>query len=366
VCIAGERALGDTVIAADARLRLPFARRIVAGRNSIQLSLRFHMRALLCKTLDGPEALELAEIEPPQPAEDEVIVRVRAVGLNFLDTLMTRGKYQFKPELPFSPGGEIAGEVVEFGAAVDGLSVGDKVCAFVSWGGAREHLAVKAKSVIKVPVGVSDEVAAGISVTYGTAMHGLRDRGRLKAGETVAVLGASGGAGLAAVEIATLMGARVIAAASSDEKLAVCREHGAQELLNYATTDVKQGLRDLTDNKGVDVIYDCVGGHYAEPALRSIAWMGRYLVVGFAAGEIPKFPINLMLLKSCDVVGVFWGQEVVRNPEQHRENMQQVLEWVAAGKLKPHVHATFPLERTAEAINLLDKRVVRGKVIVTL
>ncbi len=324
------------------------------------------MKALLCKTLDGPDALELAEIEPPSAGAGEVVVRVHAVGLNFLDTLLTRGKYQFKPELPFSPGGEVAGDVAEVGDGVDGLAVGDRVCAFVSWGGARELLAVKAASVIKVPDGVAIETAAGISVTYGTAMHGLRDRGRLKAGETVAVLGASGGAGLAAVEIAKLMGARVIAAASSAEKLAVCKDHGADEFINYAENDVKQGLRDLTDQKGVDVIYDCVGGQYAEPALRSIAWLGRYLVVGFAAGEIPKFPINLMLLKSCDVVGVFWGQEVVRNPGQHRDNMHQVLGWVAAGKLNPHVHATYPLERTAEAINLLDKRVVRGKVIVTV
>ena len=185
-------------------------------------------------------------------------------------------------------------------------------------------------------------------------------------GETVAVLGASGGAGLAAVEIAKLMGAKVIAAASNADKLAVCRDHGADELLNYAETDVKEGLRALTDGAGVDVIYDCVGGPCAEPALRAIAWLGRYLVVGFAAGEIPKFPINLMLLKSCDVVGVFWGQEAARNPGQHRENMEQVLRWVSEGKLKPHVHATYPLEETGTAIRLLDQRVVKGKVIVTI
>ena len=324
------------------------------------------MKALLCKSLDGPDALEVDEIADPVAAAGEVIVRVRAIGLNFLDTLMTRGKYQFKPELPFSPGGEIAGEIASLGADVQGFEVGDRVCAFVSWGGARELLAVKAESVIKVPGSVSLEAAAGISVTYGTAMHGLRDRGRIEPGDTVAVLGASGGAGLAAVELAKLMGARVIAAASSEEKLSVCKDHGADLGLNYTTTDVKQGLRDLTDNRGVDIIYDCVGGPYAEPALRSIAWMGRYLVVGFAAGDIPKFPINLMLLKSCDVVGVFWGQEVVRNPAQHRANMEQVLAWVAEGRLQPHVHATYPLEQTGEAINLLDQRVVRGKVIVTI
>ena len=324
------------------------------------------MKALLCKSLDGPDALEVQEIEPPTPEADQVIVRVRAVGLNFLDTLMTRGKYQFKPPLPFSPGGEVAGDVLALGANVRGLNVGDKVCAFVSWGGAREQMAVAATSVIKMPDAVDYVTAAGISVTYGTAMHGLRDRGRLQSGETVAVLGASGGAGLAAVEIAKLMGARVIAAASSAEKLDVCKDHGADDLLNYSETDVKEGLRALTDGRGVDVIYDCVGGPYAEPALRAIAWMGRYLVIGFAAGDIPKFPINLMLLKSCDVVGVFWGQQVARDPDQHRDNMEQVLDWVAEGKLKPHVHATYPLEDTGTAIRLLDQRIVKGKVIVTV
>ncbi|MEM6495184.1 MAG: NADPH:quinone oxidoreductase family protein [Pseudomonadota bacterium] len=324
------------------------------------------MKALLCKSLDGPDALEVAEIDPPKPEANQVIVRVRAVGLNFLDTLMTRGKYQFKPPLPFSPGGEIAGEVLAVGSDVQDHAVGDKVCAFVSWGGAREQMAVDAGTVIKMPEGVDYVTSAGISVTYGTAMHGLRDRGRLQSGETVAVLGASGGAGLAAVEIAKLMGARVIAAASSADKLDVCREHGADDALNYSETNVKEGLRALTDGRGADVIYDCVGGPYAEPALRAIAWMGRYLVIGFAAGDIPKFPINLMLLKSCDVVGVFWGQEVVRNPGQHRENMEQVLRWVSEGKLKPHVHATYPLEETGTAIRLLDQRIVKGKVIVTV
>ena len=310
------------------------------------------MKALLCKSLDGPDALEVQEIEPPTPEADQVIVRVRAVGLNFLDTLMTRGKYQFKPPLPFSPGGEVAGDVLALGANVRGLNVGDKVCAFVSWGGAREQMAVAAASVIKMPDAVDYVTAAGISVTYGTAMHGLCDRGRLQSGQTVAVLGASGGAGLAA--------------ASSAEKLDVCKDHGADDLLNYSETDGKEGLRALTDGRGVDVIYECVDGPYAEPALRAIAWMGRYLVIGFAAGDIPKFPINLMLLKSCDVVGVFWGQQVARDPDQHRDNMEQVLDWVAEGKLKPHVHATYPLEDTGTAIRLLDQRIVKGKVIVTV
>lgn len=324
------------------------------------------MKALLCKSLDGPDSLTIDEVAAPTAGAGEIVVRVRAVGLNFLDTLITRGKYQFKPELPFSPGGEIAGEIKAVGGGVEGLAVGDRVCAFVSWGGAREEIAIDATAAIKIPDGVSDAVAAGVSVTYGTAMHGLRDRGRLAAGETVAVLGASGGAGLAAVEVAKLMGARVIAAASSAEKLEICRQHGADELLNYSETDVKEGLRALTAGDGVDVIYDCVGGDYAEPALRAIAWMGRYLVIGFAAGDIPRFPVNLMLLKSCDVVGVFWGKEVMLNPGEHRANMEQVLAWTAAGRLQPHVHATYPLEETAEAIKLLDQRVVKGKLIVTI
>jgi NADPH:quinone reductase len=219
---------------------------------------------------------------------------------------------------------------------------------------------------VLVPEDVSDEAAAGVSVTYGTAMHGLKDRGQLKPGETVAVLGASGGAGLAAVELAKLMGARVIAVASTAEKLAVCKRHGADDLLNYAETDLKQGLRDLTDGRGVDVIYDCVGGDYAEAALRSIAWGGRFLVIGFAAGQIPKIPLNLPLLKNCSIVGVFWGEMATRHPETHRANMGQVLTWVAEGKLKPHVHTTYPLARTAEAIKSLETRTVAGKVILTI
>ena len=225
---------------------------------------------------------------------------------------------------------------------------------------------VKTQVLVLVPEDVSDEAAAGVSVTYGTAMHGLKDRGQLKPGETVAVLGASGGAGLAAVELAKLMGARVIAVASTAEKLAVCKRHGADDLLNYAETDLKQGLRDLTDGRGVDVIYDCVGGDYAEAALRSIAWGGRFLVIGFAAGQIPKIPLNLPLLKNCSIVGVFWGEMATRHPETHRAKLGQVLTWVAEGKLKPHVHTTYPLARTAEAIKSLETRTVAGKVILTI
>lgn len=322
------------------------------------------MKAVLCKTLDGPDALVVEELPDPEPGPGEVVVGVKAVALNFFDTLITRGKYQYKPPLPFSPGGEMAGVVEKLGPGVSGLKPGQRVCGYLGAGAAREKVAVSADVLLPVPDGVSDEAAAGVTITYGTAIHGLKDRGRLEAGETVAVLGASGGAGLAAVEIAKLMGARVIAAASSAEKLELCKKHGADDVLNYSSTDLKQGLRDLTDGRGVDVVYDCVGDKYAEPALRAIAWGGRYLVIGFAAGQIPKIPLNLTLLKSCAIVGVFWGEAARRNPAGNRANMAQVLGWVAEGRLRPHVHATYPLQRTGEAIKSLETRQVVGKVIV--
>lgn len=324
------------------------------------------MKAALCKSLDGPEAIVIEEIAEPVAGPGEVVVRVRAAALNFLDTLISRGKYQFKPELPFSPAAEIAGVVEAAGDSVTDLKPGQRVCGYIAWNGAREKVAVAAKLMIPIPDGVTDAAAAGVSVTYGTAMHGLKDRGGLKAGESVAVLGASGGAGLAAVEVAKLVGARVIAAASSPEKLAVCGEHGADDLLDYAATDLKTGLRELTGGKGVDVVYDCVGGDYSEAALRAIAWGGRLLVIGFAAGAIPKIPLNLFLLKNASAVGVFWGEMIMREPEQHRANMVEVLGWVAQGRLKPHVHATYPLERIGEAIALLDKRQVTGKLVVEI
>ena len=324
------------------------------------------MKAALCKSLDGPDAIAVEELPDPMPGPGEVRVRVRAAALNFLDTLITRGKYQFKPELPFSPGAEIAGEIDKLGPGVEGPAVGQRVCANLGWGGARELVIARPEQLFSVPDAVSNVAAAGISVTYGTAMHGLKTRARLKAGETVAVLGAAGGAGLAAVEIAKQLGAKVIAVASTPEKLEVCRQHGADLLLNYTTTDLKQGLRDLTDGRGVDVVYDCVGGDHSEAALRSIAWRGRFLVVGFAAGSIPRIPLNLVLLKGCDIVGVFVGAATRRDPEGHRSNIETVLKWVAAGSLRTHTHAALPLAQTAEAIRMLDRREATGKVIVTM
>jgi NADPH:quinone reductase len=324
------------------------------------------MKAALCKSLDGPAALQIAEIDKPKAAPGEVLIRVHVAALNFFDTLITRGKYQHKPELPFSPAGEVAGVVSEVGAGVDGFKPGQRVMAYLGWGGAREFVAAPANVVVPIPDGVSDEAAAGVSITYGTAVYGLKDRGRLKAGETVAVLGASGGAGLAAIEIAKLMGARVIAAASSADKLEICRAHGADVLINYDAADLKIALREATNGLGPDVIYDCVGGSYAEPALRALNWQGRYLVIGFAAGEIPKFPLNLLLVKGVEVTGVFWGEAVRRDPASHRANMKDVLAWVASGKLKPRVHAVYPLEQIAEAISVLDRREAAGKVVVRM
>jgi NADPH2:quinone reductase len=324
------------------------------------------MRAALCKSLDGPSSIIIEELPEPRPGAGEVVVRVRAAALNFFDTLITRGKYQYKPPLPFSPCGELVGVVESVGAGVRELSPGQRVCGYTGWGAARERVVVRPEQLAVVPDGVGDEAAATVSVTYGTAIHGLKDRGRLQPGETVAVLGASGGAGLAAVEIAKLMGARVIAVASSPEKLEVCRRHGADEVLNYAASDLKQGLRELTGGRGVDVIYDCVGGPHAEAALRSIAWEGRFLVVGFAAGEIPKIPLNLLLLKCCDVVGVFWGEWTNRNPRGHRANLEMALRAIAEGRLEPHVSGSYPLERIGDAIGALDRRSATGKLLLTM
>lgn len=324
------------------------------------------MKAALCKSLDGPEGIVVEDIAEPAAGPGEVLIKVRAAALNFFDTLITRGKYQTKPDLPFSPSGEVAGVVESVGAVVSGLKPGDRVTAYVGYGGAREKVAVPAAAVVPIPAGVSDEVASGISITYGTAIHGLKDRGQVKPGETLAVLGASGGAGLAAIEIAKLMGARVIAAASSADKLAICKAHGADEGVNYDEGDLKLELRRLTDGRGVDVVYDCVGAQYAEPAIRALAWQGRFLVVGFAAGEIPKIPLNLFLLKGASAIGVFWGESVKRDPAGHRANMLQVLDWIAAGKLKPRIHATYPLADIAEAIRVLDRREATGKVVLTI
>jgi len=322
------------------------------------------MRVAQFAEFGGPQALHIEQVPDPTPMPDDVLVKVTAVGLNFFDTLVLRNKYQITPPLPFSPGAEIAGVIEKLGDGVTDLKVGQRVVAFIGGNGCREKIITKAKDLIPIPDGVSDETAAGIPVTYGTAIHALKDRANLKPGETVAILGAAGGAGIAAVEVAKLMGARVIAVASSDDKLAFARAHGANEVINYTEQDLKRGLKELTVPTGVDVLYDCVGGASAEPALRAMAWEGRYLVLGFASGDIPRIPLNLVLLKGCSIIGVFWTSFVDRSPDQHRANTAQVLEWCRQGKIAPHVHATFPLEKTAEALSQIETRKVTGKVII--
>jgi NADPH2:quinone reductase len=324
------------------------------------------MKAALCKSLDGPQSLALETLPEPKAKSGQAIVRVKAVGLNFADTLITRGKYQFKPDLPFSPGAEIAGVVERVADDNSEISPGQKVMAYVNWGGAAEKIAVDMKALVPVPDAVPMTVAAGLSVTYGTAMHGLRDRGRLQAGETVVVTGAAGGAGQAAIEIAKLMGARVIAVASSPEKCVIAKAAGADDTILFPGTDLKADVRALTAGNGADVVYDCIGGEASEPLVRALAWQGRFLVVGFAAGEIPKIPLNLLLLRGAEMAGVFWGESVRRDPAGHRANMLQLLEWVAAGRLTPRVHATYPLERIVEALGVLERREATGKVVLTI
>ncbi|MGH6803461.1 MAG: NADPH:quinone oxidoreductase family protein [Methyloceanibacter sp.] len=322
------------------------------------------MRVAQFSEFGGPQALRLEEAAEPSPGPDDILIRVTAVGLNFLDTLLLRNQYQVSPPLPFSPGAEIAGIVEGVGANVPDFKLGQRVVAYVGGNGCREKVVTKAKNAVPIPEGVSDEVAAGITITYGTALHGLKDRAGLQAGETVAILGAAGGAGLAAVEIAKLMGARVIAVASSGEKLAFVREHGADAGINYETEDLKTRLKQLTKPKGVDVLYDPVGGAYAEPSLRAMAWEGRYLVLGFASGTIPRIPLNLVMLKGCALIGVFWTAFVERYPEKHRANMIQLLDWCQKGLISPHIHASFALVETGTALSLIESRKVTGKVIV--
>lgn len=322
------------------------------------------MKAIVCHALGAPDDLTLEDIPEPEPGAGEVLIRVRAAALNFFDTLIIRGKYQHKPELPFSPGGEVAGEVERLGPGVTGLEVGQRVLAHVGWNGCREKTIANARAVVPVPAEVSDEVAAGVTITYGTAMHGLKDRGRIAPGETVAVLGASGGAGLAAVEIATALGARVIAVASSQEKLAVCEAHGADHLIDYSTGDLRDQLKAATGGQGVDIVYDCVGGSQTERALRALAWGGRLLVIGFASGDIPQIPLNLPLLKGCSIVGVMFGRFAELFPEQQRNNMRQVLAWCADGTLKPHVQEVMPLDETIRALKMIEGREAVGKIVV--
>ncbi len=324
------------------------------------------MKAVVCKRFGGPEVLELEDVPDPQPGPGELIVEVRACSVTFPDLLMLQDKYQFKPGLPFVPGGEVAGVVHQVGEGVDRFTKGDRVLgSSLHGGGLAEQAVVRAESAVALPDNIAFEDAAGLLYGYGTSHHALKDRARLQAGESLLVLGAAGGVGLAAVELGRAMGARVIAAASTDEKLEVCRAHGADSTINYTTEDLKTRVRELTDGRGADVVYDPVGGPYSEPALRSTAWEGRFLVIGFAAGDIPRIPLNLALLRGCSIVGVFWGSFVAREPERHRANVAELVEWWTSGRLAPYTSATYPLERAADALRELAERRATGKVVVT-
>jgi NADPH2:quinone reductase len=324
------------------------------------------VKAVLCRQFGPPDSLVVEELPSPKPGAGEVVIAVKAASVNFPDVLIIQNKYQFKPPLPFSPGSELAGVVKEIGADVKAVKPGDKVIAFTTYGAFAEEVKTEASRLLPLPEGMSFESGAAFLLTYGTSDHALRDRGALRAGETLLVLGAAGGVGLAAIEIGKALEAQVIACASSEEKLEVCREHGADATINYAAQDLREQVKLLTGGRGADVVYDPVGGPYSEPAFRSIAWRGRLLVVGFAAGEIPRLPLNLALLKGASVVGVFWGDFARREPKQFADSMRQLGSWYRAGKLRPHVSRTFPLEQAAEALKLMAARQVKGKIVLTV
>lgn len=322
------------------------------------------MRALLCRRFGPPETLTVEEIASPQPGAGEVRVQVKAAGVNFPDSLIIQDKYQIKPPLPFSPGGELAGIVDAVGEGVTHLRAGQSVIGFTGWGAFAEQVVVPQDRLVPMPEGMPFEIAGSFLMTYGTCYHALKDRGQLAAGETVLVLGAAGGIGIAAIELAKALGARVIAAASSAEKLQTCREHGADETIDYQKEDLRERLKALTGGRGVDVVCDPVGGSFAEPALRSTGWRGRYLVVGFAGGDIPKIPLNLVLLKGSSIVGVFWGDYVRREPATNARDMRELFGLFSAGKIKPLVSERYTLEQAPQALMALMERRVQGKVVV--
>ena len=321
------------------------------------------MKAVLCKAFGPPESLAIEEIEPLKPGRGQVIISVKACGVNFPDALIIQGKYQSKPPFPFTPGSEISGIVKDLGEGVETFKVGMRVMSFIGMGGFAEEVVADAPQIIPMPQALDFTTASAFLLTYGTSYHALKDRAQLQPGETLLILGAAGGVGLAAVEIGKAMGAIVIAAASSDEKLEVCKQHGADEVINYSTEDLRDRIKQLTGGKGVDVAFDPLGGDYSEPVLRSMAWGGRFLVIGFASGDIPRIPLNLPLLKVYSIVGVFWGSFMERDPKHGRENIHELITWMNEGKLKPHVSATYPLEHVADALNDLMERKVTGKAV---
>jgi NADPH:quinone reductase len=321
------------------------------------------MRAVRVHELTGPQALRIDELPTPPVGAGQVLIDVRAAGVNFPDILITRGQYQFKPATPFSPGGEAAGVVSAIGSGVTSIKVGDRVAATMLYGGYAEQVVVPELACVKLPDAVSFEVGAATLLTYMTTMHALVDRAAIKSGESLLVLGAAGGVGTSAVELGALMGARVIAAASSADKLAFCREHGATETIDYSKEDLKDRVKALSGGNGVDVVYDPVGGGLTESAVRGMAWQGRYLVIGFASGDIPKLPLNLVLLKGCQIVGVFWGSFAMREPARNRAHAEQVFAWVADRKLNPAIDAALPFTDAAEALARIERRQVKGKLV---
>ena len=319
------------------------------------------MRAVRCHSLTGPTALSLDEVAELVAAAGQVLIDVKAAGVNFPDVLITYGKYQFKPAVPFSPGGEVAGVVVAIGSGVTHFAVGDRVAATMLYGGYAERVALPEMAVVKLPAAISFEIGAATLLTYATTLHALQDRAVLQPKETLLVLGAAGGVGIAAVELGRALGAKVIAAASTADKQAFCRAHGAAEAIGY--DGLKDAVKKLTGGKGVDVVYDPVGGELSEPALRSVGWQGRYLVVGFAAGHIPKIPLNLVLLKGCAIVGVFWGSFAMREPAKNRAHCEQLFAWIAEGKLSPAIDAVIPFAEAATALGRIERRDVKGKLV---
>ena len=322
------------------------------------------MRALLCRQYGEPNTLTVEEIPSPVPGRGELLVNVKAAAVNFPDVLMIQNKYQHRPALPFAPGYEIAGTVRQVGAGVAGFSVGDAGVAIIRSGGFAQQAVVPADRFWRLPPDFDFKIAAALPLAYGTSYHALKDRARLAPGETLVVLGAAGGVGLAAVQIGKAMGARVIACASSDEKLALCKRHGADELINYRTQTLREAIRTLTADAGADVVLDPVGGEFAEPCVRSMAWNGRYLVVGFTGGEISRIPLNLPLLKGCSIVGVAWDTYSRRNPAGGQANINELIAWITAGKLRPEVTAEYTLDNAARALEDVMQRRVQGKVVI--
>jgi NADPH2:quinone reductase len=322
------------------------------------------MKAVMCRQWGPPEQLVVEDVPTRDPGQGEVRIRIHAASVNFPDVLIIQNKYQFKPELPFIPGSEGAGEVISVGEGVTHVKAGDRVLANTGTGSFAQEMIAPAGKVVLMPEGMSFETAAAFTLTYGTSWHAIKDRAAIRPGETMLVLGAAGGVGISAIEIGKALGARVIAAASSDDKLKVCREHGADETINYETEDLREGIKRTTGGKGPDVIYDPVGGKYAEPAFRSIGWRGRYLVIGFANGQIPALPLNLMLLKGASVVGVFWGDYVRREPQANATDMKDMMALLAKGVLRPHVSASYPLDQVPQALNDMAARKVTGKVLI--